>query len=71
VNKMTTREEILKDRKELMRKQNAIAQQDRKTEVQRDFVPSQPKTLPKREKPKSVPNVIQHHKTPKRTENKW
>ena len=68
---MTTREEILKDRKELMRKQNAIAQQDRKTEVQRDFVPSQPKTLPKREKPKSVPNVIQHHKTPKRTENKW
>ena len=48
---MTTREEVIKLKKELVRKQNAIAQQDRKTEVQRDFVPSQPKTLPKREKP--------------------
>ncbi len=71
MNNMTTREEVIKLKKELARKQAALAHRDRRVETQRDFTPSQPKALKERKMPNSVPHVIQYKKTPKRTENKW
>jgi hypothetical protein len=67
---MTTREELLKLKRELVAKENQLAQEARIITESKNFAPVQ--NMQKRPIPKKdVPNVIQHPQSPKRTENKW
>tara|TARA_R100001015_G_C4507651_1_gene80281 strand:- start:118 stop:351 length:234 start_codon:yes stop_codon:yes gene_type:complete len=69
--KMTTREEILRMKKELVAKENEIVAKERTKKVNTNLAPIQHST--KRPQPKTgeVPNVYQHSRRKKMTENKW
>lgn len=70
-DKMTTREEILRMKKELVAKENEIVAKERTQKVNTNLTPIQHSK--KRVQPKTgdVPNVNQHSRRKKRTENKW